>query len=116
MSSGMEFTPKERKSRPLRPATHKLLNKAKHLIENVGWHQGCFSTVDSNGNVCGYCVMGALRQARDENDDLFMEYSAAYHYIMDRLGVNTRVEIYQYNDDQGRTKEEVLALFDVVPD
>lgn len=114
----MEFAPKERKPRPLRPATRKLLNKAKTLIENVGWYQGYFNRVDTSGRVCGYCIMGALRQARDE-DDLLWEYSAAYHYIMDKLGVKSRVEIFQYNDDPGRTKNEVLALFDAdapIPD
>jgi hypothetical protein len=114
-STGLEFIPKKRKPRPLRPATRELLNRAKNLIENVGWYQGYFSRLDTSGQVCGYCIMGALRQAR--NEELFGEYSAAYHYIMDKLGVETRVEIFQYNDDPGRTKEEVLALFDVpLPD
>lgn len=114
-STGKEFTPKQRKPRPLRPATRRLLDKAKSLIEEVGWYQGYFSRIDNSGQICGYCIMGALRQARDEED--LWEYSAAYHYIMDKLGVKSRVEIFQYNDDPGRTKEEVLALFDAnIPD
>lgn len=78
-----------------------LLQEARALIER-GWCQGEFQIEEQ------YCVIGAIETAREK-------YSA-------RTGITAQKVLWlhsgggcslpNWNDQPGRTKEEVLALFD----
>ncbi len=89
-----------------------VLVEARRILENVGWCQGTYARDENSVAIltddpgaCQFCVMGALYFASDDSD---VEEEA-------RALLNTVVEgsIVAYNDAPGRTKEEVLAVFDL---
>jgi len=93
-----------------------ILVQAKKLIEDRDWCQGAYS-IGQNGknrkylyeifpNDVKFCVVGALSQVQNT------QCEANIHHIFceaNNLGTWT---IIQWNDADGRTKEEVLTAFD----
>lgn len=76
-----------------------ILERAKNLINAHGWTQGTYGSEDE-----GFCLMGAVSRA---NDDV-IPWGAIDH-LVSALGSE---QIIGWNDTFGRTKEEVLDLFD----
>lgn len=94
-----------------------ILIAAKWIIENVGWCQGSYAlTKDNNrifsveeayaaGDICAACSTGSimLTEASEQlkNDaERILRLQVPDHKIVD------------WNDAPGRTREEVLAVFD----
>lgn len=91
-----------------------VLKKARELIR-AGWTQevdardvaGASVRFDSTTAAC-FCVAGGInRAARDLGSPMLA--SAVYSQVMVTLGGE---EPYEWNDQCGRTREEVLSLFD----
>lgn len=78
------------------------LKRARKLIAK-GWTQHEMRASHS-GVVC-YCAVGALCEATRENTLL-------YYAAKDRIVPFTGRGVIQFNDAEGRTQEEVLAVFD----
>lgn len=102
-------------------STKKFLQDAKALLEQ-GWTQKTYAR-DADGISCDleapyaacWCILGAMRK---------LQYSGAYTtdtiYHARQLVANavpalpthpTRCAIAEFNDTPGRTKEEILAIF-----
>jgi hypothetical protein len=92
--------------------TKEVLVEARRLIAEKGWAQGDFAldddghgyNYDSPRATC-YCASGAIRLACPE----------PYGFVrVEKLfcKANSIEEIPQWNDAEGRTKDEVLAAFD----
>jgi hypothetical protein len=86
------------------------LKKGKEAIEKYGWIQGNMGRPN-----LGYCAMGAINDQRVSHVD----YKSAIHALWVELPPGNYDEselsphpIAQWNDAEGRTKEEVLALYD----
>ncbi len=73
------------------------LRRAADMIERQGWCQGQWA--DKHGRVC---IMGALGDT--ESDPA--AFCAACHRLSTHLGQR----LSMWNDEPGRTKDEVLAM------
>ena len=80
--------------------TKEVRERAAQLIEECGWSQGCY--VSDAG---GYCISGALGRASNA-DRLSGLGTPAYREIERELDVHL---LDHWNDEPGRTVEEVLA-------
>lgn len=111
-----------------------LLAQARALVEN-GWTQKSFGR-NANGTPgdawkhgdyepVQFCMLGAMRSARGMFDEERKVENIAYHKGCDALsstiagkGYTPDSDLYHYNivgynDEPGRTKEEVLEVFDL---
>jgi len=96
----------------------KALVDAKELLVTKGWHQDG-NAIDSRGLACdpksphavSFCGRGALLAVYDAND--YEVYDEVYDTAVTALckAADTTRFIF-FNDYPGRTKEEVLAVFD----
>jgi hypothetical protein len=97
------------------PSIKTCLILAKSLIENHGWCQGTFAKDDCGRTVnslspeaTSFCIAGACSRAahtaRSANNYLGMLRRLRQHL--------QGIPPAEFNDVPGRTKEEVLALFD----
>lgn len=91
-----------------------VLKRAKSLIEDKGWTQGALARNRAGAHVCptehtakSFCMLGACYAANphpaymaNATDELLMALPKPYF------------EVEAFNDAPGRTKEEVLAVFD----
>lgn len=101
--------------------------KAKGLLQRArlnvmdGWCQHVYYK-DALGRPCGmgqascYCAMGALVQASCGYGDTFAthSFSRAARMLQDqvtKLEGNGLVNVQQWNDEPGRTKQEVVELY-----
>lgn len=89
------------------------LELAAELIKEHGWIQKGFGDADR-----GYCVLGAIRVAHGLNPnpdtcDITKEsfYPVVKHLatVIGALNANGNPSIMHWNDQAGRTKEEVIA-------
>lgn len=78
-------------------STKRVLLDAANLIETRGWHQGSYESKDG----C-LCIFGAVHQAANHGD-----YEEAWHLLWERTVTDSPID---WNDQPGRTKDEVLAL------
>lgn len=97
-----------------------VLQDARRLIEEKGWIQGLYHSER------GYCVSGAIYQAggwrcvvyQTNSAEAYQTNSAEALVAADRAWSALQKEIgfaqsiAGWNDEPGRTKEEVLATFD----
>jgi hypothetical protein len=82
-----------------------------------GWIQG-HQAHDANGNFCdpsddravSFCIIGAIEHGRSE----LVEGYWPCTQILERLRKKVCTSPVAWNDKPGRTKEEVLAIFDAV--
>ena len=102
-----------------------ILTEARRLLVDVGWTQGQ-SRAFRMGDVTGYCATGALAEATRNlhkepswQQELSNAAHSNYHGALAALndGVRARTqnlhaEVVPWNDTTGRTKAEVLDLFD----
>ena len=92
----------------------RLLSMARDLLRRHGWTQ--LLEKDAGGS---YCLTGALMEAAGEDDSL---YRRALRSVGERLdvpacpfgGYGCHCAIVGWNDQQGRTKHEVIAKLDEV--
>lgn len=87
-----------------------LLQEARALIER-GWAQEVYSRSGDNGTE--YCIVGALQKAADPGH--YEAFQAAFKLLnlLTPESPGFRVKCCSlWNDRSGRTKQEVLALFD----
>lgn len=86
-----------------------LLKNAKKLIETVGWTQGTYKRM-VHGECKGYCSLGAVMEAAGP-----MKHGRvaddAYLCLTQALPEDA-VNIASFNDNDMRTVEEILGLFD----
>jgi hypothetical protein len=97
------------------------LDKAKDLILTLGWTQGEYAR-DNTGMPCSLlsayvsclCARGAIMRVIRQEADM-REYNSpemlAWELAVSGLLAHGRSDI-DYNDEPGRTKYEVAALFD----
>lgn len=76
-----------------------LLKEARRVIESDGWVQKHYF-----GERGGCCLMGVAFEQAD-GEALFQEFARA-------LGFDNDAQATLWNDEKGRTKEEVLARLD----
>ena len=99
-------------------AGNELLQIARDLIEGYGWTQGVLK------DDAGFCVRGAVLEACREMGILrrFDQESreSAFYQVLDALNVEVSFDgfwtLADWNDDPGRTKDEVLDLLASVSD
>lgn len=84
------------------------LVEARSLIQDVGWTQGTYATYAEGNKVIGYCALGALSATHAGPE---IRHDAIMRLSKQTVQYNGS-DIVSYNDAEGRTKEEVLAVFD----
>ena len=100
---------------------HQLLVDARRVIAEKGWCQGTIAR-DSKGEcvyedsakAVSFCMVGAIQVAGGKGFDTFSRpgiraRGRLTQAITARYGA---MRIERFNDTEGRTKEEVLAVFD----
>jgi hypothetical protein len=90
---------------------HEVLVAARNLIDREGWKQADFRYSFSPGP--GRCAYVALCDVRNDIEMANAATNALVRFIP-RSGCPNE-DLYDWNDTPGRTKEEVLALFDATP-
>lgn len=105
----MRMWPEPRPKPMYPPEAIALLKKARARIDR-GWVQ---KKTSYQGNVC---AMGGIMSAIQDREEP-MGWTSAEEAKMERLvqclpGMNTTADVIHFNDAAGRTKAEVLALFD----
>lgn len=93
--------------------TKQILIKARALIKK-GWAQALFavniygaSTSPRSKDAAAWCALGALRAAATRGSKIF----GARRALANRIPGGYR-GVADWNDEEGRTKRQVLALFD----
>lgn len=94
--------------------TAQVLQEARALIE-AGWCQGPFYRLEQGAEQ--YCAIGAVRRVVGTDYETFGYVrhdpaEAALSLVARRISHGTFCCAIAYNDARGRTKEQVLALFD----
>lgn len=92
-----------------------VLIDAKALIQKHGWIQGSYGN-----SYIGYCASGAICSvaqaagwaAAAEAAPVARAAASAVARAAGPAAARAELDIVEYNDAQGRTKEEVLAVFD----
>lgn len=87
---------------------------ARQLLIDVGWCQRNYQRVDGNKTIA-YCSAGALMEATRNcliEIDPSNGYAGAATYLRQAIGCPEDMPISGWNDHQGRTKEEIIAVFD----
>jgi len=93
-----------------------ILREAKRLIEEKGWTQGTYAR-DSRGEACDwngatalcFCAEGAMFAAAEAlRADAGAECAAGF--LIEQ--VTPAPSIVAYNDQPGRSREDVIAIFD----
>jgi hypothetical protein len=90
--------------------TVELLKAAKVVLNDYGWIQG-----DTGNRHVGFCALGAVREAATGQDfgiAAMILRPNAYDALVDASRSEALVPVSTFNDTPGRTKDEVLALFD----
>jgi hypothetical protein len=93
--------------------THEVLVAARNLIDREGWKQA--KSRYEFGVGPGRCAYIALWDATMEGDCVTLVANRATDVLAEfipRSGGTSSGDLYDWNDAPGRTKEEVLALFD----
>lgn len=87
-----------------------LLRRAKGVLEEYGWIQGDIGHCER-----GFCAYGALDHASRATDTPFTDFwparKAVTSAVLD-LSAGGSFGIANYNDDAGRTVEDIYAMFD----
>lgn len=83
-----------------------LLDKSIQRLTERGWCQGSFE--DKDGRCCALGVMGRV------DDFQSTAFTEAVRYVAMEIGDD--MSIIGWNDNPGRTKEEVISLFQKVAD
>lgn len=78
---------------------------ARELIDKHGWVQGVYGNPEK-----GFCIIGAISRACWD-DGVTFETQTAMEGDLQRHAPGYE-SLVAFNDAKGRTKEEVLALFD----
>ena len=83
------------------------------------WCQGCsarnikgLAVKAESDKAVTFCMFGALiKTSEDENDKVFNSYNNEQIYRMiEKLGLRTHKDLFDWNDAPERTHAEVLAL------
>lgn len=91
-----------------------ILERAKILLTEKGWIQGCYAR-DINGNVVDtysenatqFCLMGAIYAA-----GLFYTKTQGVVFRVTKYIPKQYSNLVEFNDASNRTKEEVIQLLD----
>jgi len=103
-----------------------IIKKAIELLETKGWTQGAYARNAEGAPIyrmepeaCSFCLSGALSRAYmemnenhdDEVDPFYEEFRNTRIGIIDIIRKKYGADqIITFNDDDGRTKEEVVGL------
>jgi hypothetical protein len=79
---------------------------AKSLLEKHGWIQN-----DIGNKRRGFCIMGAVQEAKFLGGYKAVSYNTLRERIKESTLCNTPT---MWNDEKGRTKEEILSVLDKV--
>lgn len=94
-----------------------VLTEARRKIAEVGWCKGNFVARDEEGKICAYCAYGAISWS------IPLELSQPVRVGVSEGAIGKLKEVLraehgfddyiaEWNDAEGRTKEEVIDLFD----
>lgn len=83
-------------TRPATAAT--MLLRAAEILEEYGWIQGCLGSREE-----GFCMLGAIKEA----DTQLVSANPLWSRALRDVGVPC--EAGKWNDEDGRTKEEVVG-------
>ncbi len=93
-------------------AVKELLVAGKLRIER-GWCQKSYGQYKMHTDRTSYCASGAIRNARDSGiSEMNQDEMDALRVLAVCLKSRSEADIISFNDERGRTKEEVLALYD----
>jgi hypothetical protein len=104
------------------------LKTGRELLLTRGWTQAAYAR-DGNGRVLGaseydsqgtcFCAIGAVRTALISNVPIEersfegpWEFSARAESLLHRAVAPYAVNLFEWNDAPGRTRDEVIALYD----
>jgi hypothetical protein len=98
---------------------NQVLADARQLIEVHGWIQGSYGQPN-----CGFCMLGALHKALDDVADRDVSRLDELDQLEQRAVIQLQMamgpvvdrsarHITLWNDRNGRSKQEVLSLFDL---
>ncbi len=99
-----------------------IFQKAKNIIKEAGWIQGEYRDLyKSTGKFAPSCLLGACVQARmtggvtfyDELDRF--EASQEFRDLTSAVHAMGAKSVPSWNDEEGRSLDEVLALLDSMP-
>lgn len=92
----------------------RVLDEAKKVLIEKGWTQGYYAKDAQgelvgihDGDACSFCAVGAIHRASEDASDWARD-EAGNAVVAVTPGFNIPI----YNDAKGRTKDEILALFD----
>ncbi len=94
------------------PSVLDVLVDARGLVQ-AGWTQGAYArnaagkcTIPSDSDAVSFCALGALAKLVSRESWLFTPARKALESALGTTAVS------EWNDEPGRTREEVLAVFD----
>lgn len=91
--------------------TQEVLKEARRLLAEVGWCQYYSCERDETGTITAYCSIGAVYAAA--GTDFSGPFRDAKRLLERQIPYAARwCGVAGWNDTKGRTKREVLALFD----
>ena len=82
-----------------------ILKETRRLLEEEGWIQKSYH---KSGE--GYCLEGAWRSACRQTGASLEQSVNSYQYLDDKIFRDSHTFMTRWNDELGRTKEEVLAV------
>lgn len=91
------------------------LRSARTRLVDVGWIRGQLELGDDNGKLLGYCVVGAVAPCRESvSNDQVLALRALNQVAFQGDAANqlTTSGLVEWNDAEGRTKEQVVELID----
>lgn len=89
-----------------------ILREARKLLTKVGWTKGVFRTHDDTGQLCGYCAVGAIIDARNLVAKRRKVPAVTSYKASSLLAEATGMHPITYNDLAKTTKRQVIAKFD----
>lgn len=97
-------------------AVYQTLVEARKLIDEKGWTQGAMFRSSTGVKLsflkkeqtASYCMVGALRAQYRPDPSIYGQVQELLHDVIGEEWAS----LESWNDQPGRTKEEVLAVFD----
>lgn len=90
----------------------KILKRARKMLVKYGWQQGGFGP--EHEEHAPHCAIGAIRTAAHlvEVEDYYEAKFEAHRRLIQALPEDRWDNVVSYNDRYGRSKDEVISLFD----
>lgn len=104
--SFLSFLKERLSNQPNDKTVKDILIDTKKFLLSKEWHQGSYS----NSSKTSFCLLGALDQVAESTLEKDAADTVIRKLVVSEMGPNAG--IVSWNDKEGRTKQEVLALLD----